>query len=90
MPHFRLKENQQKLFWIREKGSRIGTPLEEIKRASNVFGLDFNFMRTIAKIELDFDPKQRTGSYIGLFQLDRHEFETYGSGDIANPRRYMP
>ena len=33
------------------KGVPIGTPLEEIKRASNVFGLDFNFMRTIAKIE---------------------------------------
>ena len=68
------------------KGVPIGTPLEEIKRASDVFGLDFNFIRTVAKIESDFDPKQRTGSYIGLFQLDRHEFETYGSGDIANPR----
>ncbi len=64
----------------------IGTPLEEIKRASDIFGLDFSFMRTIAKIESDFDPQQRTGSYIGLFQLDRHEFATYGSGDIANPR----
>jgi hypothetical protein len=31
--------------------------------------LDFSFMTTIAKIESDFDPKQRTGSYIGLFQL---------------------
>jgi hypothetical protein len=68
------------------KGVQIGTPLEEIKRASDVFGLDFTFMRTIAKIESDFDPKQRTGSYIGLFQLDRHEFATYGSGDITNPR----
>jgi len=29
--------------------------------------LDFVFMRTVAKIESDFDPKQRTGSYIGLF-----------------------
>jgi hypothetical protein len=43
-------------------------------------------MKTIAKIESDFDPKQCTGSYIGLFQLDRHEFATCGSGDIANPR----
>ena len=43
-------------------------------------------MWTIAKIELDFDPNQRTGSYIGLFQLDRDEFATYGSGDITNPR----
>ncbi len=68
------------------KGVPIGTPLEEIKRASDVFGLDFSFLRTIAKIESDFDPTQRTGSYIGLFQLDRHEFATYGFGDITNPR----
>jgi hypothetical protein len=68
------------------KGVPIGTPLEEIKRASDIFGLDFSFMRTIAKIESDFDPQQRTGSYIGLFQLDRHEFATYGCGDITNPR----
>jgi lipopolysaccharide export LptBFGC system permease protein LptF len=46
----------------------VGTPLEEIKRASDAFALDFGFMRTIAKIESDFKPKQRTGSYIGLFQ----------------------
>ena len=68
------------------KGVPIGTPLEEIKRASDIFGLDFSFMTTIAKIESDFDPKQRTGSYIGLFQLGRQEFATYGSGDITNPR----
>ena len=68
------------------RGVPIGTPLEEIKRASDVFGLDFRFMMTIAKIESDFDPKQRTGSYIGLFQLDSREFATYGSGDITNPR----
>jgi hypothetical protein len=68
------------------KGVPIGTPLEEIKRASAAFGLDFNFMRTIAKIESDFDPNQHTGSYIGLFQLDRQEFAIYGSGDITNPR----
>ena len=38
----------------------IGTPIEEIKRASDAFGLNFNFMRTVARIESDFDPKQRT------------------------------
>jgi hypothetical protein len=64
----------------------IGTPLEEIKRASDAFGLDFSFMRTVAKIESDFNPKQRTGSYIGLFQLNRHEFAKYGSGEITSPR----
>ena len=43
-------------------------------------------MKTVAKIEFDFDPKQRTGSYIGLFQLNHYEFNKYGSGDITNPR----
>src|SRR6516225_916507 len=32
----------------------IGTPIEEIKRASEAFGLDFNFMKAVAKIESDF------------------------------------
>jgi len=63
-----------------------GTPLEEIKRASDAFGLDFSFMRTVAKIESDFNPKQRTGSYVGLFQLSKVEFAKYGSGEITSPR----
>ena len=63
-----------------------GTPIEEIKRASDAFGLDFNFMRAVARVESDFDPKQRTGSYIGLFQLSKDEFAKYGSGDILNAR----
>jgi len=64
----------------------VGTPIEEIKRASDAFGLDFNFMKTVAKIESDFDPKQRTGSYVGLFQLSNYEFARYGSGDILDAR----
>jgi hypothetical protein len=64
----------------------IGTPIEEIKHASDAFGLDFTFMKTVARIESGFDPKQRTGSYIGLFQLSNYEFVKYGSGSITNPR----
>jgi hypothetical protein len=64
----------------------VGTPLEEIKRVSDAFGLDFTFMKTVAKIESDFDPKQRTGSYIGLFQLSKYEFAKYGSGEITSAR----
>ncbi len=63
-----------------------GTPVEEIKRVMKLYGLDFNFMRAVAKIESDFDPKQRTGSYIGLYQLSNNEFEKYGSGDIRDAR----
>jgi len=64
----------------------VGTPIEEIQRASEAFGLDLSFMKAVAKIESDFDPKQRTGSYFGLFQLSHYEFDKYGSGDIASPR----
>lgn len=63
-----------------------GTPVDEIKRVSGTLGLDFTFMKTVAKIESNFDPKQRTGSYIGLFQLSRKEFKKYGTGDILTPR----
>jgi hypothetical protein len=68
------------------KDVAVGTPVEEIKRASDAFGLDFNFMKAVAKIESDFDPKQRTGSYVGLFQLSNDEFAKFGSGDILNAR----
>jgi hypothetical protein len=68
------------------KGIPPGTPVEEIKRVSRVLGLDFTFMKAVAKIESGFDPKQRTGSYIGLFQLSKNEFAKYGSGDILVPR----
>jgi hypothetical protein len=64
----------------------LGTPLEEIKRAADAFDIDYNFMKAVAKVESDFDPKQRTGSYIGLFQLSKAEFARYGLGDITNPR----
>jgi hypothetical protein len=64
----------------------LGTPGEEIKRAADAFGLDPNFLKAVAKIESDFDPTERTGSYIGLFQLSRAEFKRYGSGDILNSR----
>jgi hypothetical protein len=64
----------------------LGTPVEEIKRASDAFGLDSNFMKAVAKIESGFNPDQRTGSYIGLFQLSKYEFGKFGFGEIRNPR----
>jgi hypothetical protein len=63
-----------------------GTPVDEIRRVADVLRLDFTFMKTVAKIESGFDPNQRTGSYVGLFQLSNYEFEKYGSGDIRAPR----
>jgi hypothetical protein len=64
----------------------LGTAIDEIKRASDAFGLNFDFMRAVARIESGLDPKQRTGSYLGLFQLSKAEFARYGSGDILDPR----
>jgi hypothetical protein len=68
------------------KDTPVGTPVEEIKRASDAFGLDFNFMKAVARIESGFDPKQHTGSYIGLFQLSKYEFNKFGSGQILDSR----
>jgi hypothetical protein len=64
----------------------VGTPVDEIKRASDAFGLDSNFMKAVAKIESGFNPNQRTGSYIGLFQLSEYEFGKFGFGQIRSPR----
>jgi transglycosylase-like protein with SLT domain len=64
----------------------LGTPLQEIERAAEAFGVDVNFMKAVAKIESDFNPMERTGSYAGLFQLSKSEFRAYGSGDILNSR----
>ena len=68
------------------KDTPVGTPVEEIKRASDAFGLDFNFMKAVARIESGFDPMQHTGSYIGLFQLSKYEFNKFGSGQILDSR----
>jgi hypothetical protein len=68
------------------KGTAPGTPIEEIRRVTDLLGLDFTFMKAVAKIESGFNPKQRTGSYIGLFQLSEREFAMYGSGDIRAAR----
>jgi hypothetical protein len=63
-----------------------GTPIEEIRRVSAILGVDFTFMKAIAKIESNFNPKARTGSYIGLYQLSKYEFAKHGSGDIWDSR----
>ena len=64
----------------------LGTPVQEIERAAEAFDVDVSFMKAVAKVESDFNPRERTGSYIGLFQLSKFEFSKYGSGDILNAR----
>lgn len=68
------------------EGTREGSVTDEITRAADAFGIDRNYMMAVAKIESDFNPHDRTGSYIGLYQLSEHEFHEYGKGDITDPR----
>ena len=81
-----LAEKPADLVLASLKDVPVGTPVEEIKRAAAAFGMNFSFMKAVAKIESDFSPTQRTGSYIGLFQLSHYEFNKYGSGDILDAR----
>jgi hypothetical protein len=43
-------------------------------------------MMAVAKVESNFKPRAKTGSYKGLFQLSDYEFEKYGNGSIWDTR----
>jgi hypothetical protein len=38
-------------------GVPLGTPVQEIERAAEAFGVDVNFMKAVAKIESDLIPE---------------------------------
>src|SRR6516225_2833978 len=61
-------------------------PRDEIREAASLYGLDLAMMMSIAKVESDFNPRVRTGSYKGLFQLSDYEFNKYGDGSIWDSR----
>ena len=61
-------------------------PRDEIREAASLYGLDLAMMMSIAKVESDFNPRVRTGSYKGLFQLSDYEFNKYGDGSIWDAR----
>src|SRR5215207_208969 len=52
-----------------EPHSTTGDPHDEIRQAASLYGLDLALMMSIAKVESNFNPHARTGSYKGLFQL---------------------
>src|ERR1700730_7965346 len=52
--------------------STTDDPRDEIREAASLYGLDLAMMMSIAKVESNFDPRARTGSYKGIFQL-RHD-----------------
>lgn len=66
----------------------VGSCRDEVRRATDVFALSFPVMMAFAIIESSCQAAQKTGSYIGLFQLSQYEFSRYGrtGGDIYNPR----
>ncbi len=66
--------------------STTGDPNDEIREAASLYGLDVAMMMSIAKVESDFNPRVRTGSYKGLFQLSDYEFKRYGDGSIWDAR----
>lgn len=57
---------------------------DAIGRAAQETGVPDHLLRTFAQIESSGNPKARTGSYKGLYQLSDSEFEKYGGGDIYN------
>ena len=61
-------------------------PRDEIRQAASLYGLDLAMMMSIAKVESDLNPRVRTGSYKGLFQLSEYEFNKYGDGRIWDAR----
>jgi hypothetical protein len=69
-----------------EPHSTTGDPRDEIGQAASLYGVDLAMMRSIAKVESNFKPRARTGSYKGLFQLSDYEFDKYGNGSIWDAR----
>jgi len=66
--------------------STTDSPRDEIREAASLYGLDVAMMMSIAKVESNFNPGARTGSYKGLFQLSDYEFNKYGEGSIWDAR----
>jgi predicted GIY-YIG superfamily endonuclease len=69
-----------------EPHTTTNDPREEISEAASLYGIDLPMMLSIAKVESDFNPHARTGSYKGLFQLSDYEFAKYGDGSIWDAR----
>ena len=69
-----------------EPHSTTDGPRDEIREAASLYGLDVAMMMSIAKVESNFNPHARTGSYKGLFQLSDYEFKKYGDGSIWDAR----
>lgn len=56
-----------------------------LRNVSQQTGVPYNVFHTFGAIESTFNPRARTGSYKGLFQLSNSEFDKYGGGKIYDP-----
>jgi hypothetical protein len=57
-----------------------------LARASQEYGVPFDVLKRFAGIESSFNPRAKTGSYKGLFQLSSQEFKRGGGkGSIYDP-----
>jgi len=63
---------------IRGKGANNPQVQQAIQYVSQQTGLPLNLVNRIVQIESDFDPSNRTGSYIGLFQMGKESTEHAG------------
>ena len=62
---------------------------EMIKQEGELAGLqawEIDRLIAIAKCESGFREDARNGQYLGIYQMGKHEFATYGSGDPLNAR----
>jgi hypothetical protein len=73
--------NQNRIAEI-DKNPTVKAAIEKVAAET---GTDPNLLKVAASIESSGDPKQKTGSYQGLFQLSKAEFGMHGGGDINNP-----
>lgn len=73
---------------IGKKSEKKGRWDDLIERYALKEGLDPKELRTIMKIESGGNPRNITGRYQGLFQLDQKEFKAHGgTGDILDPEQ---
>ena len=57
-----------------------------IRQASQQYGVPESRLRAFAAIESGGNPRNQTGSYLGLFQLSQNEFRKHGGqGNIFDP-----
>lgn len=86
----RLHEDQERLYLgngsPRKRISSFAPAVNSaIEAAAEAEGVSADDMAVFARIESSGRPDAVTGSYRGLFQLSKSEFEKYGGGDIFNP-----